>query len=74
MRWFSAIILASTLLLGPGFAVAQTLDDNRSDLADRNDGFNPGWVGLLGLAGLLGLRGKTEATFRAEPKTATVRP
>jgi len=40
----------------------------------RDDGFNWGWLGLLGLAGLVGLRRpNNEVVDRYEPTTTTTR-
>ncbi|MFN2565367.1 MAG: WGxxGxxG family protein [Gemmatimonadaceae bacterium] len=73
-----ALLLASVPLTADGQAGgagtttgAQTTDAPRQD----DDGFDPGWFGLLGLAGLFGLRRpREERTTRVDTTTGTRRP
>ena len=57
-------LMAAALLASPLFS--QTDPNRPADLSTttgandhRDDGFNPGWLGLIGLAGLAGLRRKS---------------
>lgn len=54
-----AVAIGSTVLALAAVApTASGQTENRVEpvAVERDDGFNPGWLGLLGLAGLLGLR------------------
>ena len=58
-RTVATCTLAAMLAIAP-LAWSQTTDQ-RTTTTDqsanrRDDGFNPGWLGLLGLVGLFGLR------------------
>ena len=67
-------ILASTLVLAGVLAqptlVSAQADSPTADMrADRDDGYQWGWLGLLGLAGLLGLRRRDSTDVRVTPRT-----
>ena len=69
-------ILASTLVLAGVLAqptlVSAQVDSPTTDVrADRDDGTEWGWLGLLGLAGLLGLRRRDNTNVGVTPRTAT---
>ena len=57
-RILAPLLILAGVLAQPTLVSAQ-VDSPTTDMrADRDDGFDLGWFGLLGLAGLLGLRGR----------------
>jgi hypothetical protein len=57
-RTLAPLLIVTGVLAQPTVVSAQ-VDSPTTDLrAERDDGFDLGWFGLLGLAGLLGLRGR----------------
>jgi len=76
---FLGLGLASVLLVGqvsaqPGDAARPNGDRPAGDVAannrvTRDEGFNPGWLGLLGLAGLAGLMPKKVQTVTTTHRT-----
>lgn len=61
-------LVALVAMLGTGYAMTVEAQPQRDATAvdvrnDRDDGFNMGWLGLIGLAGLLGMK-RAEARDR----------
>ncbi len=63
-KWIGASALAASIAVLPTLhnPAQATVDDpaapNQNVVADDNDGFDWGWLGLLGLIGLAGLKGR----------------
>jgi hypothetical protein len=79
MKRMTVAVLATALMVG-GASVAFSQSGTSSNTprtesaraADRNDGFDWGWLGLLGLGGLAGLMGRDRRTHvRDYPSTTS---